>query len=123
LDAFFLECVLADPPGLRLYFKETTEESMLHRIPQGLWIAGTVVIVLSWMHVVPTKVGWIGFAIALFGTLLGYCRKSPPAAVTTPAAPASPTVAAQLDELSRLRDRGDVTEEEFLRRKKALLGE
>jgi hypothetical protein len=90
---------------------------MHHRIPQGLWIAGTVVIVLSWMHVVPAKIGWIGFAVALTGTLLGYCRKSPPAA------PALPSVASQLDELSRLRDRGDVTEEEFIRRKKALLGE
>lgn len=90
---------------------------MLRRIPQGLWIAGTLVIVLSWMQVVPTKIGWIGFAVALSGTLLGFCRKSPPAA------PVSPTVASQLDELSRLRDRGDVTEEEFLRRKKALLGE
>lgn len=90
---------------------------MLHKIPQGLWIAGTAVIVLSWMHVVPNKVGWIGFGIAMLGTLLGYCRKSPPAAAPTPAAPASPSVAAQLDELSRLRDRGDVTEEDFLRRK------
>ena len=92
---------------------------MIHKIPNALWISGTVLIVLSWVNVVPNKVGWIGWGVALFGTLLSFAGKRPAGPAPAPA----PSVAAQLDELSRLRDRGDVTEEEFLRRKKALLGE
>jgi hypothetical protein len=35
-----------------------------------LWIAGTAVIVASWLDVVTPAVGWIGFAAALAGSML-----------------------------------------------------
>lgn len=35
-----------------------------------LWIAGSIVIVLSWVNVVSVTVGWVGFAVAMAGTLL-----------------------------------------------------
>jgi hypothetical protein len=92
---------------------------MIRKIPNALWISGTALIVLSWVHVVPHKVGWVGWGVALFGTLLSFAGRRAPGPAPSPA----PSVAAQLDELSRQRDRGDVTEEEFLRRKRALLGE
>jgi len=40
-----------------------------------LWIIGTILIVLSWFNVVPNKVGWIGFGMALLGSVsswMGY---------------------------------------------------
>jgi hypothetical protein len=36
-----------------------------------LWIAGLVLIIGSWTGTVPVEVGWVGFGIALVGTLLG----------------------------------------------------
>ncbi len=35
-----------------------------------LWIGGSALIVGSWFDVVSVKVGWIGFGVALAGTLL-----------------------------------------------------
>ena len=32
-----------------------------------LWIVGTVLIVLSWLHMVSYTVGWIGFGIVMLG--------------------------------------------------------
>jgi hypothetical protein len=35
-----------------------------------LWIGGSVGIVLSWIEVLTPEVGWIGFGVATFGTVL-----------------------------------------------------
>lgn len=35
-----------------------------------LWIGGTLLIVASWVELIPVTIGWIGFGIALAGTLL-----------------------------------------------------
>jgi hypothetical protein len=34
-----------------------------------LWAIGVSVIVLSWLHLVPAIVGWVGFAVACSGSL------------------------------------------------------
>jgi hypothetical protein len=35
-----------------------------------LWIGGSILIVLSWIDAVTPTVGWIGFGVAMFGTVL-----------------------------------------------------
>jgi hypothetical protein len=53
-----------------------------------LWICGTVVIVASWLDIVTPTVGWVGFGIALAGTLLSFGahqqRQQPPAKRSEP---------------------------------------
>jgi hypothetical protein len=44
----------------------------LYRVAWVLWIAGTVLIVLSWTHTVSPTIGGIGFGIAVVGTLLSF---------------------------------------------------
>lgn len=41
-----------------------------------MWIAGTIVIVLSWVNVVTPQTGWFGFGLAIFGTLLSSIARS-----------------------------------------------
>lgn len=91
----------------------------LYKIAWAFWIAGTIVIALSWVHAVAPQVGWIGWGVALFGTLLSFFqRRSLPTTVERPS-----TVIADLDKLVLLRDRGEITEEQYLRQRNALLGE
>ncbi len=35
-----------------------------------LWIGGTILIIGSWVDAIPVHIGWVGFGIALAGTLL-----------------------------------------------------
>jgi hypothetical protein len=43
----------------------------------ALWIVGTAIIVASWANVVTPTVGWVGFGIALVGTVLSsFARRS-----------------------------------------------
>jgi hypothetical protein len=35
-----------------------------------LWIGGTILIIASWGEIVTPAIGWIGFGVALTGTLL-----------------------------------------------------
>jgi len=37
-----------------------------------LWIAGTVLIALSWVNAVSAQVGWIGFLVAMVGVVVSY---------------------------------------------------
>lgn len=96
---------------------------MVAKISGGLWLVGTVLIVLSWVKVVPNHIGWVGWGIAMVGTLASFRRKQPKGPAGASARSTASTVVAELDTLSRQRDRGDITEEEYLRRKKALLGD
>ena len=50
------------------------------RLAWWLWAAGTVLIVLSWFGVVSVKVGWIGFAIGMVGSVLSWGIRPPPRA-------------------------------------------
>jgi hypothetical protein len=93
----------------------------LSRISWVLWIGGTIEIVLSWTHAVTPQVGWIGWGVALAGTVLSLLgRKTCCAPAPEAAKPSS--VVSDLDRLVQLRDRGDITEEQYLRQRNALLG-
>ena len=48
----------------------------LYKISWGLWIVGTVLIVGNWIGVIPNSIGWIGFGVALAGTLLSFVSQS-----------------------------------------------
>jgi hypothetical protein len=93
----------------------------LYRFAWALWIAGSVVIGLSWIDAVSRRMGWGGWIIALCGTILSFiarqsCSAGPPARAPS-------TAVADLDRLVELRNRGDITEEQYLRQRNALLGE
>jgi hypothetical protein len=48
----------------------------LHKIAWALWIGGTILIVGSWISIVPNPIGWVGFGVALAGTLLSMASQS-----------------------------------------------
>jgi hypothetical protein len=50
----------------------------LYRACWALWVCGTALIVLSWVDVVPVLVGWVGFGVALVGTLLSFVAQGSP---------------------------------------------
>jgi hypothetical protein len=56
----------------------------LYKTSWLVWIAGTILIVLSWNNTVSAEVGWVGFAIALIGVVLSFIpyfhakRRKPP---------------------------------------------
>lgn len=43
-----------------------------------MWIGGTALIVASWSEVVSPTVGWVGFGIALSGTVLSLVAQQHP---------------------------------------------
>jgi len=49
-----------------------------NQIAWWLWAAGTVLIVLSWMKVVSTTVGWCGFVIGFVGSIISWGLRPPP---------------------------------------------
>ena len=69
------------------------------------------------------KLGWVGWGVAGFGSLLSYFGKLDASSATRGSALPPPNVVADLDRLVRLRDRGDITEEQYLRQRNALLGD
>jgi len=48
-----------------------------HQKAWWLWAVGTVLIVLSWFHVVTNTVGWIGFGIGLAGSIMSWGARPP----------------------------------------------
>lgn len=50
-----------------------------HQVAWWLWAAGTVLIVLSWIDVVAPELGWLGFAVGLAGSVLGWGIRPPTA--------------------------------------------
>lgn len=95
-----------------------TERMTLSGASWLLWLVGTLLIAGSWFQLVSAKIGWIGFAVAMLGSVLSWCRPRPPAA---PPGPPSQGIV-DLERLSDLRDRGVLSEEEFAAQKKKLLG-
>jgi len=49
-----------------------------NQIAWWLWAVGTVLIVLCWTGVVSTTIGWCGFGLGLFGSILGWGLRPPP---------------------------------------------
>jgi hypothetical protein len=47
----------------------------LYTVCQVMWIGGTILIFASWVHAVSYTFGWLGFGIALGGTLLSVVAK------------------------------------------------
>jgi hypothetical protein len=50
------------------------------------WAVGTVLIVLSWFHVVSNTIGWCGFGIGMAGSVMGWGVR-PPKSDTKPEPP------------------------------------
>lgn len=48
-----------------------------HEYAWYFWCAGTIIIVLSWFDVVSTKIGWLGFGIALIGSVMSWGLRPP----------------------------------------------
>jgi hypothetical protein len=48
------------------------------RIAWILWIPGTALIVGSWIGVIPVTIGWVGFGLALTGTLISAVGSNSP---------------------------------------------
>jgi hypothetical protein len=48
----------------------------LYKIAWVMWIAGTALIVGSWIDMIPQQIGWVGFGVALTGTLLSVGAQS-----------------------------------------------
>jgi hypothetical protein len=47
------------------------------QIAWWLWAVGTVLIALSWFDIVPTTIGWLGFGIGMFGSVIGWGLRPP----------------------------------------------
>ena len=50
----------------------------LYKFCWVLWIGGTILIVASWGDIVTPTVGWIGFGVALAGTLFSIVAQQSP---------------------------------------------
>ena len=45
---------------------------LLRKLCNAAWGVGVVLIILSWINVVPWQVGWVGFGITVAGALPSY---------------------------------------------------
>lgn len=94
----------------------------LRKLSWALWIPGTLLVFLSWGKIVSPKVGNVGWWISLAGVVLSFVPMRGRAACAAPAEKPS-AVVSDLDTLARLRERGDLTEEEYQRQRGKLLGD
>jgi hypothetical protein len=58
-----------------------------NQIAWWLWAAGSILIALSWFNVVSTSIGWLGFGIGMFGSVLSWGLRPP--GRSAPARPAT----------------------------------
>jgi hypothetical protein len=59
----------------------------LPKIAWYLWLIGTAIVVASWLDLVEPRVGWVGWCVALVGTILSVGGSRAPA--EPPPAPAA----------------------------------
>lgn len=84
----------------------------LSHVSWACYVVGIAIILGSYVNVVSTGVGWIGWVIAMAGWAMQYL----------PAAKRE-SVATKLERLARLRDRGEITNDEYERAKAEVLVE
>lgn len=77
-----------------------------------LYLAGSLLVFGSWIHLVPTDVGWIGWLMALAGWAIPARRQSQRAFASR---------ADEIEHLVSLRQRNVLTDEEFEREKRRVL--
>ena len=80
-----------------------------------LYLVGSLLVFGSWVDLVPTGLGWIGWLMALGGWAIGgrHDRRGEQATALTKAE--------QIEKLDLLRHRGVITEDEFQEQKRQLL--
>ena len=81
---------------------------------------GTVLVVLSWFHVVPPAIGWMGFGAGFVGSMLSLPAMKRKARARAAGAAGSKDVD-DLEKLADLRERGVLSEEEFAAQKRKIL--
>jgi hypothetical protein len=87
----------------------------IDRISWPLYLAGSLLVFGSWVDLVPTGLGWIGWLMALVGWAVGTRRNR------SDDGHVSVSRAEQIEKLDQLRQRTVLTEEEFQREKRRLL--
>jgi hypothetical protein len=80
-----------------------------------LYLAGSLLVFGSWVEIVPTGLGWIGWLMALVGWAAG-SRQS-----RTGDGHAPLSNVEQIEKLDQLRQRTVISEDEFQREKRRLL--
>ena len=85
------------------------------RFSWWLYIVGSLLVFASWMDIVPTALGWIGWLIALLGWAMA--DRSRPTDRPQPLL----SKAEQLEKLDELRRRTVITDDEFQKEKSRLL--
>ena len=81
-----------------------------------MYLVGSSMVFASWVGLVPTGLGWIGWRMALGGWAIGHQR------ATGVDAHGAFSRAEQIEKLDALRQRQLLTEEEFERERRRLLG-
>ncbi|MBS0207850.1 MAG: hypothetical protein JSS27_02750 [Planctomycetes bacterium] len=54
-----------------------TRRMRFYRLCWVLWIFGAILIVLNWGNIVSPTIGWIGFGVAMTGTVLSFLTHLP----------------------------------------------
>jgi hypothetical protein len=76
-----------------------------------MYLVGSLLVFGSWVDIVPTGLGWIGWLIALAGWAVGHRRGNGGA----------PSTADEIAKLHLLRQQNVITDEEFDQQKQQLL--
>jgi protein-S-isoprenylcysteine O-methyltransferase Ste14 len=90
-----------------------------YKISWVLWIIGTILVVGSWVGLVPAGLAWFGFGMSLVGCVMGLVCRKPVRCERQVVAVYS--TADEIAKLDLLRREGVLSEEEFRREKAELL--
>jgi hypothetical protein len=85
------------------------------RVTWLMYLVGSLLVFGTWVDIVPTGLGWVGWLMAIAGWAVGNWRKQGDSPYE------SLTRADQIDKLDDLRRRNVITEQEFQREKQRLL--
>ena len=82
----------------------------MYQLSWALYIVGFGIVIASWVNLVSSGIGWIGWIIGMAGFILGQVIHR-----------RNPDVAKELERLSQLKDSGQITEQEYAEAKLRLL--